>query len=834
MGELFRSEEMSLCQLYLQTEAAYACVSELGELGLVQFKDLNPEVNAFQRKFVAEVRRCDEMERQLRFFEGEIKKEEIKYELSYPNPEAPFPRDMVDLEATFDKLENELKEIHSNAETIHKNYNELTELKYVLRKTADFFEEEHGLDEVSDMLTHPTSDRRHLVSPVASRYETETHLGFVAGVVLRERMAAFERLLWFACRGNVYIKTAEIEELIDDLGTGEPVQKSVFVVFFQGEHLKTKVMKICEGFRATLYPCPESLAERKEMGVGVMQRLEDMKTVLNQSKEMRVRVLTSISQNLESWFVKAQKIKAIYHTMNMFRTDNKTYIAECFCPTKDLDLVQVALRRGGEKSGSTVPSIVNTIPATSYPTYFRTNRFTLAFQAIVDAYGIASYREVNPTPYTIITFPFLFAIMFGDSGHGLIMFAFGLWMVVYERKLSKGRSDNEIWTTIFGGRYVVFLMGLFSIYTGFIYNDCFSKSLNIFGSSWRANAYDESTIEHNKVLQLDPGDPNAWIGRPYPFGMDPVWTLTKNKITFLNSFKMKLSVILGVLQMTFGVILGVFNHRHFRRPLNIISEFLPMIIFLMAIFGYLCAVIVVKWVKYNVATGHCAPSLLIGLINMFLFKDPVVGKDPCNTYFWYPGQHSFQLFLVATAGICVPWLLLSKPLYLLWRHKRETQAMIHQPMVNESDEQVANGKPTTSSDAGGHGHGEKFEFGEIFIHQVIHTIEYCLGCISNTASYLRLWALSLAHGQLSEVLWNMVLKIGLGMNGWAGAPLVFVVFVPWAVLTIAVLLIMEGLSAFLHALRLHWVEFQNKFYEGTGEPFEPFLFQNIAENTAIQ
>lgn len=41
MGSLYRSEEMCLAQLFLQTEAAYACVAELGELGLVQFRDVS-------------------------------------------------------------------------------------------------------------------------------------------------------------------------------------------------------------------------------------------------------------------------------------------------------------------------------------------------------------------------------------------------------------------------------------------------------------------------------------------------------------------------------------------------------------------------------------------------------------------------------------------------------------------------------------------------------------------------------------------------------------------------------------------------------------------------
>ncbi|CAG2169019.1 unnamed protein product [Oppiella nova] len=146
--------------------------------------------------------------------------------------------------------------------------------------------------------------------------------------------------------------------------------------------------------------------------------------------------------------------------------------------------------------------------------------------------------------------------------------------------------------------------------------------------------------------------------------------------------------------------------------------------------------------------------------------------------------------------------------------------------VDDNGKASHSGQGASSSTGGGHGgHGDgEFDFGDIFIHQAIHTIEYCLGSISHTASYLRLWALSLAHSQLKmhDGPPFDVMNIVTGIMMW-------VIFAAWAALTIAILLLMEGLSAFLHALRLHWVEFNSKFYEGAGYAFQPFSYKSIIQ-----
>nr|XP_033324011.1 V-type proton ATPase 116 kDa subunit a isoform X3 [Megalopta genalis] len=830
MGSLFRSEEMTLCQLFLQSEAAYACVSELGELGLVQFRDLNPDVNAFQRKFVNEVRRCDEMERKLRYLEKEIKKDGIPMLDTGENPEAPQPREMIDLEATFEKLENELREVNQNAEALKRNFLELTELKHILRKTQVFFDEMADPSREEEQVT--------LLGEEGLRAGGQAlKLGFVAGVILRERIPAFERMLWRACRGNVFLRQAEIETPLEDPSTGDQVFKSVFIIFFQGDQLKTRVKKICEGFRATLYPCPEAPADRREMSMGVMTRIEDLNTVLGQTQDHRHRVLVAAAKNIKNWFVKVRKIKAIYHTLNLFNLDvtQKCLIAECWVPVLDIETIQLALRRGTERSGSSVPPILNRMETfEDPPTYNRTNKFTKGFQALIDAYGVASYREMNPAPYTIITFPFLFAVMFGDTGHGLIMFLFGGWMILNEKGLAAKKTDNEIANIFFGGRYIIFLMGLFSMYTGFIYNDVFSKSLNVFGSYWKIS-YNYSTINSNANLQLNPSNKDEYYQIPYPIGMDPVWQLADNKIIFLNSYKMKISIIFGVVHMLFGVVVGLWNHMYFKRKLNITCEFIPQIIFLMFLFLYMVLLMFIKWIKYGPDSGKtdpihgpfCAPSVLITFINMVLFSGGTA-PEGCSPWM-YAGQEGIQKLLVVLAVLCIPWMLLGRPFMLMYNKKKQhVQLNNHGTENGDVEGGVDSIQPNSGVVQGGHKEEEE-DMSELFIHQGIHTIEYVLGSVSHTASYLRLWALSLAHAQLSEVLWNMVMRNGLQREHWSGGIILWAVFAFWAILTIGILVLMEGLSAFLHTLRLHWVEFQSKFYAGQGYSFQPFSFEIILD-----
>jgi V-type H+-transporting ATPase subunit a len=292
------------------------------------------------------------------------------------------------------------------------------------------------------------------------------------------------------------------------------------------------------------------------------------------------------------------------------------------------------------------------------PTHFKLNKYTRVFQDLVDTYGVARYREINPAVFTAVTFPFLFGVMYGDIGHGTCLLLAGLYLILTENQ-REGKKMDELTSGLHGGRYMLLMMGVFAVYCGLVYNDMFALSLNAMpgGTQWEyicpckgetdvfqkfPNGFNchsdtsplpkgpndsyrcsvaccltdpkkEGVIPKDSVSRaISSTTPEMGVmggfaeGNVYPFGLDPMWKGTANEGMYFNSFKMKISVILGISQMVFGICLkgvnAVFvmmntNDKHAKKHAwyDFMHEFVPQMLFACCLFVYMMWMIVYKW-----------------------------------------------------------------------------------------------------------------------------------------------------------------------------------------------------------------------------------------------
>ncbi|XP_013113906.2 V-type proton ATPase 116 kDa subunit a 4 [Stomoxys calcitrans] len=862
----FRSEPMTLCQLILHTESAFNCLIELGYLGKVQFRNIDggeEHGHAPNNQYLADIRRCHELRRLLEHLETEIKDFHINM-VFYPDvdeDEVPQASDLKDLEKVVQQHYEEVTSVEHNIEGLLKQRTLCNEKLKVMKVAHRFLTA--GSNNATVMAWSDSVIMNLIHDELKSLPKERPCLSFFCGTIPLQRFPAFEVMLWRITRGNFLLKHSplEISQKDEARKSQETVRKLAFMLFFVGHNMKAQLAKLCQGFGIQLFQCPESIQERQKESLKLALDLRDMDKIIEKSQAERYRILLIAAADLYIWKVKLKKMLMVYQVLNRMGHVRhlklgKYLQAECWIPTQSVNEVRKALEKVIQRTSKGNPNsmfmpILNVLHRrlladSERPTYFQLNRFTQGFQQLIDAYGIAQYQELNPAPYTIVTFPFLFAVMFGDIGHGLIMLTFGCWMLIYEKSLELGqrlsKTSNEVWNILFGGRYIITLMGAFSVYTGFIYNDCFSKSFNIFGSAWKVN-YNQTTVIGNHQLQLDPALKDYYQGTPYVMGFDPIWDASgENAITTSNSFKMKLAVILGICQMVFGLILSAFNYLHRKDYMDLVLVFMPQLMFLLSLFAYLVFLILFKWSYYG---GHyeapynsaCAPSILIIFINMLLMKGPETPHEGCDVWM-FEYQDVVQKALLTVAMGCIPLLLAGKPIWLMMQRKKIRRIKNEALRKSRARNNISNIRKSLIYNVDSSGfvlsakkyretmENEEQEVSELWIHSGIHCIESVLGAVSHTASYLRLWALSLAHDQLSSVLWNMVLQIGLTGNfGNWNSLILAIVFSFWAIMTLAILVVMEGLSAFLHTLRLHWVEFQSKFYAGSGERFVPFKFK---------
>ena len=274
--------------------------------------------------------------------------------------------------------------------------------------------------------------------------------------------------------------------------------------------------------------------------------------------------------------------------------------------------------------------------------------------------------------------------------------------------------------------------------------------------------------------------------------------------------------------MMLGIILRGMNNIYFKDYAVLIFEVSPQIIFFSLLFGYMIVLIFIKWSKDWSSDYSKAPSIISILMGIALNGGSVDGKP-----LWGPipiEEKTNRTFLYICI-CCVPIILIPKPIVKIISNNRENKNKLDnnekiseasEPLLKSEEIEIRVKKKEIRQEGAT----------DIFVHQIIETIEFVLGCVSNTASYLRLWALSLAHAQLSKVFFEKAL---LGFAQDCNLILVIIGYFIFANVTVSVLMGMDLLESFLHTLRLHWVEFQNKFYAADGVKYVPFSFRDMIE-----
>ena len=861
---------MGYYTIVMPREHAWEVLNELGELNALQFVDSNVDQAPFNKLYSNYVKRCDEMENKVQFIENEMVRfkkpiQKCDNANTFLQNLKRFLGDRQKAEHTyFDEVENELDDKLKNLleqvkirDTLIDKYNHLVEYRQILLRAYSYVG--HSGYASQDLAASGSFQREEEAKNNLSRNQDNIRFTYLAGVIDKEDSLRFKRILFRVTRGMVWTTLIDIERpqneaektdydhLMDT--THEKKHKTIFLIIYQGgsyDMLAGKLNKICDSFGASKYGLPSDKSTYDRRLIEVENQLRESKSVVGVTEKHVDMILQNFSRPrghdihyslIEEFKMFIIKEKVIYNNLNKLKLQNTLYRGNCWCPVKVASEVystinQLKKRRsdigGCEFQETASPTELKP------PTYFRTNEATGVFQEIVNTYGIPRYMEINPALFAIATFPFLFGVMFGDIGHGALIFFAGAYLCLFKSSIE--RNQESLWRMVLPARYLLLLQGFFAFYCGLIYNDFMAIPLNIFGTCYKRLPDDSKFVQNDCT---------------YSFGIDPAWYGTSNELTYLNSFKMKLSIVIGVSQMIFGIILRGLNNIYFRSWIDFIFEFIPMLVFMSLTFGYMVVLIFIKWSipwgteKYPISE---APSIISIFIKMALKPGEwpdgsgrALYGDPEGIY-----QADLQSYFLIIAMVCGILILFPKPLILWFRHRKSfvynlvtgdnergagrnllNQDFEHIRHLDEEhkDDSSENKLLERSRSNSSHSHSgieaDHFEFGEVFVHQVIEAIEFILGSISNTASYLRLWALSLAHSQLAKVFFDNTLESSIKSGSVFG---IFFGFSVFAIITLGVLLLMDQMECFLHALRLHWVEFQNKFYKADGYIFDAFSF----------
>lgn len=487
------------------------------------------------------------------------------------------------------------------------------------------------------------------------------NFGYLSGLVSKHEIQTFKRILFRATRGKVLcrINDSAVFEHEDEQKLPAHKRKCVFVLLFQDvKLLNQKTKRICATFSEHEFELPKQ-------GRGSQQEYDEVLTRINQEMVNTNSTLSMSEQQLQNYIheslnltlnnevfslltiytVYAEKERRTYTTMNKMRQNNNLFITYFWSPRENVhhsfsvkELLEVNIDRINFKR-------------LKPPTHFETNEFTFLSQLIVNTYGTPAFGEVNPAVVTNVTFPFLFGVMFGDIGHGALLLVFASILCFYRDAL----INNPNFEGLVAARYMLLLMGFFALYMGLIYNDFMSMPLSLFGPS----CYQPSGGSSTQLARTD----RQCV---YPFGLDPVWMASTSDISFYNSFKMKMSVIVGVAHMLMGVVMKGANAVHFNKRLDLLHEAVPQFLLLVCLFGFMDFLVVKKWLTDYTGMESRAPGVITVIINVFLNQGRPDPKS--NEVNLLVHQEFWSRVMLYIALVAPPWMLLVKPLTLKGQH----------------------------------------------------------------------------------------------------------------------------------------------------------------------
>jgi V-type H+-transporting ATPase subunit a len=479
---ILRSEQMKHGTLVLPADRARHFIDLVGAKTRMQFEDMNAK--EMHRPYKKHIQRIDEMERILRFLFDELSRlpdtEVIKnnYQHFLDNCEE-YKLDEVEI--VLKRMYQDFVQFKENNAKLAERLNATLEELYVAQTAIASIVQVGGPRRQGSGLgrnrdTFDTDVTQSLLADeegAGSRSMSHNLFSNVAGVIAQHDQDRFARALFRATRGNTFTHFQQIPEAMKDTKTGQDVSKAVFVVYFQDLRMGSsmsamceKVTKICSMFGVSTYEWPTNREAADETINNLNVLIKDQNRYLQAQETYMLREAFSIlevarpggNSIIEEWRLFCIKEKSIYATLNCFE-GHMNLRANCWYPADQEDSIRATLiRQSSQQHGQSSAMLVSDRRGhhgKTPPTYIRKNEFMGCFQELVDTYGLPRYGEANPAIFTMVTFPFLFGVMYGDIGHGSMLLMAGIW-AVWNADFLRYKAP-----TLYTARYILLMMGFF-------------------------------------------------------------------------------------------------------------------------------------------------------------------------------------------------------------------------------------------------------------------------------------------------------------------------------------------------------------------------------------